>query len=459
MKTNNTYMRWLRRSLDNKSLRRLRRWGAMAFPAALFLFSSCSNDTPDPIVKEETPAFLSFTVAVETPSSATRGGEFTDPQNGDNTISWGDNYLSADGNAFENLLLGKDFFTPVVYEVSGGTPKQVGDFELLTFSRSFLNNTTYYHIHGRFKPNSEYDDVALLKDGSKDYRMAVFANIPNNWDVANPGNLITSSDPANYGNIVYSHMSDGNPVGESVESVDAIDHGFDAIPMWGVTKVDFSGLKQGEVANITPVACKLLRAMAKVTVTFDLKEDQKNRVRLESLHLNYFNESGIVIPKEWMSAKYTTDLKYSDSFNAKDDTRKSGTDTTDSWLNGDPRDASIDESVFAYSTKKVYGLNESGKEGKISFYLPEVTNEEDRPLILNVRYTVGEDLKQNQLYFTQYSDGKPQILEGKTNYSGWNIVRNHIYEYTVTGVQDSKIDVQVRVNNWKYHVSPVQPLE
>ncbi|MDE6009516.1 MAG: hypothetical protein K2G90_09965 [Muribaculaceae bacterium] len=410
---------------------------SLAFALAL---SACrSDDTPPPAPEytEENPAYMSFSLTMENPTGQTKAtrGEAPDL---DGTDKWGDLYEQSQGTAFDIRLL-PDNFTAVILENDNKTV--VGNFNILSYWTSSTESTVTYFIHGSFAPKDtqKYPTTESLKQGASGMKLMVFANTPSD-PLGNPA----ADGTHDFSLLEFPYISKTSAL-EAGEDVN--EPGFPAIPMWGVCPVDFSNLKQGSFTwiNDENSSCQLLRAMAKVSVQLKLGENQKNRVKLVSLALNKYNTKGYVTPGTWDEKDLTSKILF------------------DETLRENPSEATN------YISQRVSVID---GEDNISFYLPEIKNDKDAKrtltegpdsedcLELTLKYAVDGNEKENHLYFTKYSGGGPvsDPQDGKHLVGLWDVVRNHIYEYTITGVQDSKINIEARVKDWQYHKA-VQPLE
>lgn len=196
---------------------------------------------------------------------------------------------------------------------------------------------------------------------------------------------------------------------DSDNSFEKSGQSFDAIPMWGVQTVDFSEMKKGERFEVKDPVW-LLRAMAKVEIK--LSDDPDNIIKaLTDASLSGVNSSGYLLPTGWATTTQTKDLTYANSY-------RPYTSTIPTPLIAKPQD------------------------GKIVFYLPECENPNgDSELRIAVKYST-DDKTDNTGYlrFIKYYNGKP--VEDGTPY---NIVRNHLYRYTITGINTVE-DINLSIN-------------
>ena len=187
-----------------------------------------------------------------------------------------------------------------------------------------------------------------------------------------------------------------------IESNETFEQSVEYIPMWGVKETTLQ-LAKGELTKLTePIY--LLRAMAKVEVKLDasIAED----FDLTSVVVDKYNSTGNVLP----------------SFTTLQDT-----------------ELMDDQSVFnpnASLVENALAFNEVEGEETFFIYLPEyqnvgedVTPAEMKVVIDGIEYT---------LHFKDYTDDSP-----------FNIVRNHYYQYTITGVNGGvELELNYQVENW-----------
>lgn len=426
-------------------------------PLALSL-AACSADKdplPEPIT-EDNPVYMSFSVSVEGSDNtrATRADDLIP----DGSMDWSTLDKEDGGNEFECKLLGDDFFPVIVLQdpddATGETYKSVGDFKILSYWKSTDEETkvTTFTLHGSFKPVDEYNTEEALQKLGDTAQLMVFANT-----VSNGGKspLDAANNLENIVNFDFTAKSG------STSWTDEPSHGFEAIPMWGISKVDFTNAKQGQYTEINNGnACALLRAMAKVRVNLALLSPYKenNKVKLLSASLNRINESGYLLPEGWNTCTNTSTLKLDKTFREKA-SRPATAIPTDPDDNDSPtvdfitykvRNTGLDKATPQYEINGDY----------IEFYIPEIANDNSDALQITIEYEVDDFKRSNHLYFTKYENGGPKKDPATGNYQRglWNVVRNHIYEFNITGVQASKISVEARVKDWQYH-KEVQPLE
>lgn len=177
------------------------------------------------------------------------------------------------------------------------------------------------------------------------------------------------------------------------------------IPMWGVKQITLYLDK--DQATELPEPIYLLRAMAKVEV---LVNDGVGE--LQSVTVNKYNKNGNVLPTGAASATATEQMNQESVFNPN---------ATDSGEN------------LSFTR---------GQNGGYYVYLPEYQNvgENGNKLTTAAQMTVTIGGKEYPLEFKMYSDDTP-----------FDIVRNHYYQYTITGVAEDEVEVEMimyQVMDW-----------
>ena len=366
------------------------------------ILTGCSHDSALPEEpKEDEMIFVAFTLTMNRLPSATRAdGDYTsDPfDTGDQT--WGNTYDSMTGDEFESTLTN---ISPLLYKVDADNTitddQPIG--KVFVMGQSVINQGTQsvvYRVQGLLIPT---DGTTNFLHSTEKYRLVITAN----FEDAGTGSLSGKTF---------------NLFGKPSET-------FKAIPMWGVSDISLAGINEGETYEL-PNEISLLRSMAKIEVNLDLPAEQKGRVELVSLTLSNYQTAGYLVPKNWSAVASTKELKLaSDTFNPI---------------------------TIAGATNLVVNSTTENTES-IFFYIPETQNADGKyaadgssnDIKLKVKYRLDKvEEKEGTIHFCLYQDGLP-----KPGSDLWDIVRNHIYEYTITGVQDSKISVEAKVKDWQYH--------
>lgn len=330
-------------------------FGLMAALMMMVSATACIMDNEEPGANngDDGLMMVSFRVVTPNQSAASRS---------DNPTSWEDAYESANGSDFDNLLL-RDRFKVIITDADCNKVADVDNLYCAT-STTDAGATTYDFVG--IIADADFDAVKALTAG----KLHIIAN--------------TAADLVDEATFTLS----GQP-GDS----------FNAIPMWGVHTVDFSGMTKGQRFDAGEVW--LLRAMAKVEI--QLSTDDDNIITaLTDATLPGINTTGALLPTAWGSTDETKKLTYKESF------RPCQSTTTDALT----ADVSQDK--------------------KIVFYLPECYNTDDKnDLVISVTYTTKDGKNTGELRFRDYTDGE-------ATGAPYNIVRNHLYRYTVKATENSK---------------------
>ncbi|MDE7151069.1 MAG: hypothetical protein K2O27_02280 [Candidatus Amulumruptor sp.] len=326
--------------------------------AALMMMVSATacimdNEEPGANNGDDGLMMVSFRVVTPNQSAASRS---------DNPTSWEDAYESANGSDFDNLLL-RDRFKVIITDTDCKEVANVVNLYCAT-STTDAGATTYDFVG--IIADADFDAVKTLKAG----KLHIIANTA--ADLVDDATFTLSGQP-----------------GDS----------FNAIPMWGVHTVNFSGMTKGQRFDAGEVW--LLRAIAKVEIL--LSTDDDNIITaLTDATLPGINTSGYLLPTTWDSTNETKKLTYEQSFRP------------------------IESAVTGQLTAAV------SQDNKIVFYLPERLNTaDDNELAISVTYTTKDGKNTGELRFRDYTDG---VATG----APYDIVRNHLYRYTVKATENSK---------------------
>lgn len=218
-----------------------------------------------------------------------------------------------------------------------------------------------------------------------------------------------SSDAEWTGNTNYKIMAFANcPSIDNPSNISTLDYtraNVSYIPMWGVTTTTFD-LTPGESDDIGSI--DLLRAMAKVEVFMDAEG-----YTIDNISVDKSNPQGYCLPNGYNSVSETDQLDMEGETPASFNPYTSGT----------PESKAAD--------------------GQHYIYLPEYDNS-TKPAKIQVTVN-GETY---ELEFKDYENGAPTG-------DPYDIVRNHIYHYTITGVNDGKLVIQYRAMPWELVTSEI----
>lgn len=404
--------------------RHIRNW----LPVALLCLglSSCIYDDGDMADEpgEGADLMVSFTLRMERNRSGrevtdhtlakagSRAYDYDKDENGNPWgPTWGDKYPTDPGNEFDNRLL-KEHFHMLLLEKE--TNKVVGKMEhdkmdVLIYDP--YEEYTIVQFWGELKTNLSTEELS----SDDKYKVMIFAN----GDNACGTELGAGIDGDG---ITFSHA--GQP-----------SNNFKAIPMWGVADAKLAGIKPGQRWNITGMPEQgtdpiwMLRAMAKIVVDVDTDEktgeltDAVKGVKLTSLTVSNCNTNGAMLPANWRTIKDTKSLEIKNTLRIP---------ASPSATTGFGKDLKVTE-------------NEKGVT-RFEFYVPEYDNEntEIPEFVITVGYTVdGTEKEPGKIHICKYADGKP--VEDANGKIRWPIVRNHIYQYTITGVEPTEEHLRFKV--------------
>ena len=237
-----------------------------------------------------------------------------------------------------------------------------------------------------FVGSIDTNDIGSPQAGT--YKIMVFANCT---DLTN--------NETNLGNLAYTYTYNNAP----------------AIPLWGVTTAELT-LKPGERQTLAG-GIDLLRAVAKVEVKLQDNTDTQG-FSLTGVTISTANPQGYCLP-----------AGYADVQNTKELDREEGSPTS-----FHPIQSSATASNLAFTENN----------GTYTLYLPEYDNGTgNTPATLAV--TVADEDNQPETYtieFKNYTNGQPT---GKA----YNIVRTHLYRYTITKIDNGQLTVQHQVMPWE----------
>jgi len=337
------------------------------------------------------PLLVTFSLRAQASDAGSRG-DFRSRAGApdlDGAAFWGDDYESFDAVGFEERIL-EDNFLVTFYDAASGA--YLGRLEnMICFAvvpvGADVDIFRFSAVLNLADPDMSAD---VLK--TRTVKMMVTANVPDFIPAAAASADITTSAEAGLGAVPFSLV--GND--------------FDAIPMWGMTKVSFAGIAPGVVCDLGSVS--LLRAMAKIEVGVDRSNPDLAEVKVGSVTVSRVNKSGYVLPGGWNTMSSMGDLSFAYTMHV-------------------PADAEVE----ADRSFQNFG-------DKVMFYLPECANGADDEIIMTVDYTIKSDAHQGQIRLCPYgADGKPDAARGL-----WNVVRNHYYQYLISGVPQGAGDAGLR---------------
>lgn len=187
-----------------------------------------------------------------------------------------------------------------------------------------------------------------------------------------------------------------------------------AIPMWGVTTVDLTPIVNTTNYSI-PDPLWMLRSAAKIEV--QLSDDLKDKnTEITSATMKYYNVEGYVAPAEWHGFATTMQVDCEKAIN-----------------------------VYRHAAINL-PLIKDEDTGNYFVYMPEYDNKnypgERNKISLTMIHNGEPVVFEDVISFCEYSDGK--LVVG----SDYNIVRNHIYRFTIRSIAGSNLVLEYTVANW-----------
>ena len=247
------------------------------------------------------------------------------------------------------------------------------------------------------------------------------------------GSIDTNDDssprPGKYKIMVFANCNETTQNSNDITTVGTMTYDYTytatdapAIPMWGVTTAELT-LAPGERQTLAG-GIDLLRAVAKVEVLLQDNDDTKG-FSLKGVTLSTANTQGYCLPAGYADVKNTKELD-----------REEGSPTS-----FHPIQSSAPTSNLAFT---------SDGNGTYTLYLPEYDNGmSNTPATLAV--TVADEDNQPETYtieFKNYTNGQPTG-------DAYNIVRNHLYRYTITKIDNGQLTVQHQVMPWEKVTSSI----
>lgn len=236
----------------------------------------------------------------------------------------------------------------------------------------------------------EAADGVTLSAG--EYKLMVFANC---------GVAGSLGQSASLGSLAYQY----SPAGVKAEE--------QLIPMWGVTTTSLS-LEKGK--RDKEVEIDLLRAFAKVEIS--LHSDISETTDIVSATLTRYNTGGHCLPAGYAGVSKTADLDQE---------------------NGDNPSFNPDQTAQQTNLDFTY----SGDNKSAYLYIPEYDNSAE-PAEITLELSDGT---KGTLEFKTYTGGTP-------GGEAYDIVRNHIYRYTVN-VYQGELQVECKVMPWQLVMSSI----
>lgn len=274
------------------------------------------------------------------------------------------------------------------------------DVQVMLFNTSGVRVATV-EILSYYPLNDGSDDYRFIgsvtaEDGTltagQSYKLMVFANC---------GTFAADSD---LGSLSFTY-NEANVKAES-----------QLIPMWGVITPMLT-LEKGKQQDLGTI--DLLRAMAKIEI--DLADAISGTHTITGATLSKYNSQGYCLPKDYAAVENTKELE-----------QETGT-------NGSNEEISTFHPLSSASTETLPLVISTDDQKTAWLYIPEYDNSTDAATI-SITLSDGSTTTTGTLQFKDYTNG---TATGDAH----DIVRNHIYRYTVN-VETGKLIVKYRALPW-----------
>lgn len=358
---------------------RLKLFNLLLALLAFLALSSCSSDEENVEPIDTTQRIqIKFTIAMSSNSRATKAG------------TWGDDdYEKQEADYWENTIdLGK--IQVLAYTLDNN---YLGQLNNATYVRRADSEDNVYDVTG-----SLFVEDSLITDGKFSCKLVVFAN----YDNAISERLLVNKTLDNIRSTTYTY------------NVSGIANRTAYIPMWGIqtysddnTEETYKPLRVGKGVYADAGEIFMLRAMAKVRIA--LADDVAENFKITGATLSDYNTSGFFMPTDY-SVNSTKDLTYEST-------------TTPSSFR--PRSVQANDTVrFA---NEVAGQS-------VYVYVPEYRTSTDSEGMTTPYIAVSIAPRTAGVSAGKYKIALKQYDAGVAKSSGLNLVRNTVYDYTITSV-------------------------
>ncbi len=395
------------------------------------LMSSCKSDEPVEPQAGGVEVPVSFTIRLASEAGGTRADGSAED---DGASTWDPGEAETnEGISFDNEIKS---VKPVIYKVNGATIESTPIAKMTWMEKKEDKGGGLWLISGIMKCEPGITAEELF---TNNYRIALFINC-NEGDVKNPLKLDNPGAAKFYHHGIPGQNRDKEAYGSEQ---------FESIPMYGVAPISFE--KDGAFIKATGTGAKgeisvnVLRSMAKVRVL--LSDKLQGKVKLTNLSISRHAIEGYVCPKKWDTA--------TDFANVASSVYMRGLTSSSNFYNH----------VCNTDISTIYHEGTGGNSvNKIGFYLPDTYNShhdgyDSEEIKLTISYdiysTVGNESTKvahhdNPMWFRpvgEWSEEKRKASEP------WDIIRNHIYEFVITGVEPTTgaLIVDVAIKPWVKH--------
>lgn len=316
-------------------------------------------------------------------------------QNSASRAGWGDTYESEIGSIAENTI---NNLQVLLFSPNGNTC--YGPLEQTQFF-PINDEKSIYEFTGSIPLNAE---AACIENNKLNCKIMVFANT----------------------SVSITNGADATAIKSVLEAAEFTFSQLNPNPMWGVSTVENVPVKPGLGTMLDPIF--VLRSLAKIEVKLDA---QLSDYTLEAVKVFKYNTKGYCLPHGYYITNTVGDVTTISTIDKTKDLDQEGV----LRANSSPSSESL----------PFVGTSASG----YTIYVPEYKMEEDNsdPYIELTLKNGTEPILINEaspkLYFKEYTDG------GELTEETFDIVRNHWYRYTITGVNDGlNLDFTLNVAPW-----------
>lgn len=187
-----------------------------------------------------------------------------------------------------------------------------------------------------------------------------------------------------------------------------------AIPMWGVATVDLTPILEHPNYKI-PNPLWMLRSAAKIEVQLSDALREKGS-EITSATMKYYNVEGYVAPYDWHRFESTLNVDCEKAIN-----------------------------VYRHAAVNLPLIKDEAT-GNYYVYMPEYDNlnypGERNKITLTMNHAGEAKVFEDAISFVEYTDGK--VTEG----TDYNIVRNHIYRFTIRSIAGDNLTLEYHVADW-----------
>lgn len=313
-----------------------------------------------------------------------------DAAEGSRAGTWGDDDYTKEPGVDYDKRVNPDDLKVTLYNADG----LVANVNILAYYKLDSSSGETATDEGEYRFIGTVEAVEDKELTADNYKIMVFANCG------------TQAENTSIGNWAYDY------------DADAVKSETQLIPMWGVATHELQ-LKKGERDDVGTI--ELLRAFAKVEIELN---SAISDYTITSATLSSHNTKGYCLPAGYANVENTKEL------DQEDGTGNSNPSSFHPYSGANPSG----ELLFTTGDKSAY------------LYIPEYDNSVPATISLELKDAAGKTIT-GTLEFRDYADG---TATGDPH----DIVRNHIYRYTVN-VSQGKLTIQAKVMPWDVVTSSI----